>query len=93
LASAVPAVRAGGALATIASPELAIDPIVDHNLTLHGVLIDNDGDRTRQLASIVASGVIRPTVSHVLPLAEAARAHEIVDHKHPGGKIVLSVRD
>jgi NADPH:quinone reductase-like Zn-dependent oxidoreductase len=93
LASVVPVVRVGGALATITSPALDIDPIVDHNLTLHGVLIDNDGDRTRRLAALLASGVLRPTVSHVLPLEEAARAHEIVEDKHPGGKIVLSVRD
>ena len=93
LASVVPTVRVGGALTTIASPALDIDPIVDNNLTLHGVLIDNNGDRTRQLAALLASGVLRPTVSHVLPLEEAARAHEIVDQKHPGGKIVLSVRD
>ena len=93
LASVVPVVRVGGALATIASPALDMDPIVDHNLTLHGVLIDNDGDRTRQLAALLASGVLRPTVSHVLPLADAARAHEIVEHKHSGGKIVLTVRD
>jgi NADPH2:quinone reductase len=93
LTSAVSAVKAGGALATIASPALPIDPIVDHNLTLHGVLINNDGDRTRRLAALLASGALRPTVSHVLPLAEAARAHEIVECKHSGGKIVLTVRD
>ncbi len=93
LASVAPVVRVGGALATIASPTLPVDPIVDHNLTVHGVLIDNDGDRTRRLADLLGSGVLRPTVSHVLPLADAARAHEILEHKHPGGKIVLSVRD
>ena len=93
MTSAVSAVKAGGALATIASPAIPIDPIVDHNLTLHGVLINNDGDRTRRLAALLAGGVLRPTVSHVLPLARAARAHEIIEQKHAGGKIVLSVRE
>lgn len=48
-------------------------------------------ERTRRLASLVDSGVLRPVVSRVLPLSEAAQAHRILESGHSGGKIVLAV--
>jgi NADPH2:quinone reductase len=93
LATTLDAVRDGGQIATIATPELDLDPVLDHNLTVHGVLVDNDGHRTRRLAGLLGTGALRAVVSHVLPLAEAARAHEIVEAGHAGGKVVLHIRD
>jgi NADPH:quinone reductase len=91
VASAMAALRPGGHLAAIATPELDIDQLVDENITFHGVLIGDDGERTRRLAALLAEGAVRPVVSHVLPLADAPRAHEIVEDGHPGGKVVLTV--
>jgi NADPH:quinone reductase len=90
-AGALAALRPGGQIASIASPELDLDPLVDSNITFHGVLIGDDGERTRELAGLLARGELRPVVSHVLPLASARRAHEIIEDGHPGGKIVLTV--
>jgi NADPH2:quinone reductase len=90
-AAALPALRPGGQIASIATPELDIDQLVDANITFHGVLIGDDGMRTRQLAALLGHGALRPVISHQLPLAEAAQAHRIVESGHPGGKIVLSV--
>ncbi len=90
LARSLPALRTGGSMASIATPELDLDPILDNNLTWHGVLIGDDGDRTRRLARSLAVGDVRPHVSHVLPLADAAEAHRIVESGHPDGKIVLA---
>jgi NADPH:quinone reductase len=91
LSAALAALRPGGQAATIATPELDLDPLLDANTTLHGVLIQDDGQRTRELATLLAEGALRPVVSHQLPLHEAAQAHRILERKHTGGKIVLSM--
>ncbi|HKR68436.1 MAG TPA: NADP-dependent oxidoreductase [Streptosporangiaceae bacterium] len=89
LAAAFDALRPGGQIASIATPDLDIDPLLDANITFHGVLIGDDGERTRRLAAQLADGSLRAVVSHELPLAAAARAHEILEQGHSGGKIVL----
>jgi NADPH:quinone reductase-like Zn-dependent oxidoreductase len=91
LAAALPALRPAGHIAAIATPELDLDPLLDANVTFHGVLIQDDGQRTRELASLLAQHALRPVVSHQLPLSEAAKAHRILERKHPGGKIVLTI--
>jgi NADPH2:quinone reductase len=67
--------------------------VIDANITFHGVTIEDDGQRTRELASLLAQGALRPVVSHLLPLSEAAAAHRIQESNHAGGKIVLTVAD
>ncbi len=49
----------------------------DANITVHGVLIQDDGGRTRTLAALLADGTLRPVVSHVLPLPLAV-AQQVV---------------
>ena len=89
--AACPALRPGGQIAAIATPELDLDLLLDANITFHGVLVQDDGDRTRALAALLDRRALRPVVSHVLPLAAAAEAHRILEGGHPGGKIVLDV--
>ena len=89
--AACPALRPSGQIAAIATPELDLDPLLDANITFHGVLVQDDGDRTRTLAALLDRRTLRPVVSHVLPLAAAAEAHRILEGGHPGGKIVLDV--
>lgn len=90
-ATVLAALRPGGQIASIATPELDLDPLLDANITFHGVLIQDDGERTRALARLLAGGALRPVISHVLPLAAADQAHRILDGGHAGGKIVLDV--
>jgi NADPH2:quinone reductase len=90
-AAALPSLRPGGQIAAIATPELDLDPLLDANITFHGVLLQDDGDRTRALAALLDRRVLRPVISHVLPLAAAAEAHRILEGRHAGGKIVLDV--
>ena len=90
-AAALPALRPDGQIAAIATPELDLDPLLDANITFHGLLIRDDGERTRALAALLGDGTLRPVISHVLPLAAASEAHRILEGRHPGGKIVLDV--
>ena len=88
------ALRPYGAAVSIATPTaLNLDHLLDNNQSLHGVLIDSDGARTRKLAAMLANRTIQPVVSRVLPLSAAAQAHRILESKHSGGKVVLQVRD
>lgn len=43
----------------------------------------------RELWDLARSGRLRPTVHAALPLAEAARAHEIIESRANLGKVVL----
>jgi NADPH2:quinone reductase len=90
ISALLPALRDRGRIATIATPELDIDMVVDRNLTLHGVLITDDGDRTRRLAALLASGDLVPYIAHTLPFEQAAQAHRLLDAGNAGGKIVLT---
>jgi len=40
---------------------------------------------------LVAAGQIRPVIAHILPLAEASRAHELMEAGQHVGKILLTV--
>jgi hypothetical protein len=60
-------------------------PVLDDNITFHGVLIQADGDRTRRLAALLADGSLRPSVRHVLPPAAAPEAHRIIESGHADG--------
>ena len=90
ISALLPALRDRGQLATIATPEVDIDTVVDRNLTVHGVLIADDGDRTRRLAALLASGDLVGQVAHAFPFERAAEAHRLLDNGHAGGKIVLT---
>src|SRR5436305_9943783 len=89
--SACAALRPGGQIAAIATPDLDLDPLLDANITFHGVLITDDGARTRMLAGLLERRALRSVVSHVLPLADAAEAHRMVEGGQADGKIVLDV--
>lgn len=91
LAPALPALRPGGQITAIETPELDLEPLLDANLTFHGLLIGDDGERTGTLAALLTGGALRPVISHLLPLSDAAHAHRIIEDHHPGGKVVLSV--
>jgi NADPH:quinone reductase len=91
LAAALSGLRPGGQVAAIETPQLDLDPLLDANITFHGVLIQDDGQRTRELAALLAEHALQPVISHQLPLAEAAEAHRILEERHAGGKIVLNI--
>lgn len=92
LQESLAAVRGHGHLASIATPELNLDHVLDENLTFHGVLITDDGDRMRMLAGMLGDETIRPVMAEVFPIEDAAEAHRRLESGHTGGKIVLQLR-
>jgi NADPH:quinone reductase-like Zn-dependent oxidoreductase len=55
------------------------------------ILVDPDSAQLARIAELVDDGVIRPVVSHTLPLADAPEAHRQIETRRTRGKIVLEV--
>jgi len=49
----------------------------------------HQGEILNRCAALIAEGKLKPLLSTTLPLAEAARAHQLVEAGHVQGKIVL----
>ncbi|NEW42169.1 NADP-dependent oxidoreductase [Nocardia cyriacigeorgica] len=58
-----------------------------------GYLVDPDDAGLEALADLVRTGRLRVHVDQELPLAEAAKAHELVARATTTGKIVLNIAD
>jgi NADPH:quinone reductase-like Zn-dependent oxidoreductase len=56
-----------------------------------GITVEPDHVGLEALAALVEKGALRPYLQETLPLAEAARAHEIVGSGVTRGKVVLTV--
>lgn len=70
-----------------------LELLIDRNQALHGVLFDpSDPGPLRAIAAELAEGRLRPVVSDVLGLGEAAEAHRRLEAGHRQGKLVLAVR-
>jgi NADPH2:quinone reductase len=50
---------------------------------------DRHIDILNQCATYADQGLLKPHISQLLPLKEAARAHEMIEERHTSGKIVL----
>jgi NADPH:quinone reductase-like Zn-dependent oxidoreductase len=71
----------------ISSPEEARE----HGVRGEGIMVHPDAAQLIQIADLIDAGILKPSVTNVLPLAEAARAHELSQAGHVRGKIVLQV--
>ncbi|MFJ2748648.1 MULTISPECIES: NADP-dependent oxidoreductase [unclassified Streptomyces] len=81
--------KAGGHLVTLPGPDsLPADPQGVH---ASWVLVEPDLAGLREIAALVEQGLLKPLVDTVLPLEQAARAHEIGEQGRTTGKIVLTV--
>jgi NADPH:quinone reductase-like Zn-dependent oxidoreductase len=82
--------KKGGILVTIlglASEEQA----KAHGVRAAGVFVQPNAAELQELANLADAGTVRPIIEAVLPLAEAAKAHEMNATLHTVGKIVLPV--
>jgi NADPH:quinone reductase-like Zn-dependent oxidoreductase len=73
----------------IDDPELA----AKYGVRARSFMAQPDGSELRQIARLVDEGKVRPEVSTVMPLKDAAKAHKLSETQHVRGKIVLKVSD
>lgn len=57
------------------------------------LIVQPDADQLARLGALAARGVLRAQIAAVLPLEQAARAHEMSATQHTRGKILLQVAD
>jgi len=87
-----PVLKKGGIL--VATLGISSEEIPQqHDVRGEGMMVHPDADQLSQISDLIDSGNVRPAVTTVLPLAEAARAHELSQTGHVRGKIVLQVGD
>jgi NADPH:quinone reductase-like Zn-dependent oxidoreductase len=82
--------KKGGVLVAtlgISSPEAARQ----HGVRGEGLLVHADAVQLAQIAVLIDAGKLKPTVTTILPLGQAAQAHELSQTGHVRGKIVLQV--
>jgi NADPH:quinone reductase-like Zn-dependent oxidoreductase len=91
-AALLPALRDGGRLVTIATDvtPLAAEAAA-RGIRVAAVLVEPDRIGLLGLAELAAAGRLRVAVDTVLPLPEAAKAHEFGERWQTSGKIVLAV--
>jgi NADPH:quinone reductase-like Zn-dependent oxidoreductase len=82
--------KKGGILVSIVGPPSAEDAAA-HGVRQAGVFVQPNRPQLEEMARLVDSGKLRPVVEEVLPLEEAARAHEKNQTLHTRGKLVLRV--
>jgi NADPH:quinone reductase-like Zn-dependent oxidoreductase len=82
--------RAGGRLVVLPGPDDVPAAVPDHVRAVW-MLVEPDHLGLREIAALAERGALKPVVETVLPLAEAAKAHEIGEQGRTTGKIVLSV--
>jgi NADPH:quinone reductase-like Zn-dependent oxidoreductase len=82
--------KKGGILVSILGAPSA-EEAAAHGVRQAGVFVQPNRAQLEELAKLVDSGKLRPIVEEVLPLKEAARAHEKNQTLHTRGKLVLRV--
>jgi NADPH:quinone reductase-like Zn-dependent oxidoreductase len=91
-ARSVPTVKDGGIVVTLLGDgHPALVEAAGTRVRTAVVLCEPDRLGLIALAGLVEDGGLRPEVDTVLPLAEAAKAHELIESGHTRGKIVLTV--
>ena len=85
--------RRGGTVFAVpggVNEELA-DKARQHGVRATGILVEPDQRGLLALLDLIAAGKLKVHVDQVLPLAEAAKAHEIGESNKLTGKLVLDV--
>ncbi|MGP3688612.1 NADP-dependent oxidoreductase [Streptomyces sp. IBSNAI002] len=81
--------KPGGHLVTLPGPDGI--PADTRGVRADWVLVEPDLKGLEEIAALVEQGLLKPLVDTVLPLEQAAKAHEIGELGRTTGKIVLTV--
>jgi NADPH2:quinone reductase len=88
LQQAVPVVKAGGTIVSIAgSPETG--QTRSRGIHTHRILVHPEAAHLRELVALVNAGKLRVVIESVFPLREASKAHTVQEQGHVRGKLVL----
>jgi NADPH:quinone reductase-like Zn-dependent oxidoreductase len=82
--------KKGGILISIVGTPSA-EEAAKHGVRAGSVFVQPSGAQLRELAHLAEFGKLRAVIDAVLPLKDAARAHEMNQTLHTRGKIVLQV--
>ncbi|SFU58934.1 NADP-dependent oxidoreductase [Alicyclobacillus macrosporangiidus] len=84
-------VKPGGLLISIVSPPQQ-EACEARGIRGAWFFLEPDGEKLAKIGRLIEEGRVKPVVGAVFPLAEAAKAHELSEHRHLQGKIVLRVK-
>jgi NADPH:quinone reductase-like Zn-dependent oxidoreductase len=93
--SSLATIRDGGLLISVpSSTDLApIRAAAEGRVRVTGILVEPDRADLEAVAALAGEGRLTVRVARTFPLEEAARAHELGESGHAGGKRVLTVND
>jgi NADPH:quinone reductase-like Zn-dependent oxidoreductase len=92
LARSYGVVKKGGIIVSITGqPDQA--ELDKHGIRGSSMMAHPDAKVLEELAKLIESKKLKPVVSQVFPLAEAAKAHQQIETHHTRGKIVLKVAE
>jgi NADPH:quinone reductase-like Zn-dependent oxidoreductase len=83
-------VKSGGFIVSIVGPPDKTK-LAARDLRGAGILVTPNAKELAEISELIDAGKVKPTVSEVIPLANAKHAHELSETGHTRGKIVLSV--
>lgn len=83
-------IKEGGTLVTTVKPENQ-EAAKEKDVLVIGFLTKSLPEDLQQISGLIDSGKIKPIVSEILPLKDAAQAQEKSESHHTRGKIVLKV--
>ncbi|WP_405712624.1 NADP-dependent oxidoreductase [Streptomyces xanthophaeus] len=81
--------KPGGHLVTLPGPDAI--PADTRGVRASWIIVEPDLKGLEEIAALVEQGLLKPLVDTVLPLEQAAKAHEIGEQGRTTGKIVLTV--
>jgi NADPH:quinone reductase-like Zn-dependent oxidoreductase len=89
----LPVIKPGGTLLPFESDDFPAlqGAAAKRGITVKMVLVEPDGHALETLAALVSEGRLRVHVDATLPLASAAKAHELSEQGRTKGKIVLTI--